>query len=91
MSKPREWYIPAAVGGFYDGKEVHFAVGPKVDGVLPNPGGIYVVERNVYLQLKAQADALADALEDYINHDPEPGYYLKILESWKRFKQGEEK
>ena len=44
MTKPREWWIPAAVGGFYDGKQVNFAVGPIVDGPLPNPGGIKVRE-----------------------------------------------
>lgn len=58
MSKPREWTIPLGVGGFYDGKEVNFAIGPIVNGKLPNPGSIRVIEKFAYDQLEQKVHEL---------------------------------
>lgn len=48
MSNVEEWFIPACTGTYYDGKEVNYAIGPKVDGKLPDPGGITVIDKSLF-------------------------------------------
>lgn len=77
MSKPREWYIPASVGGFYNGKRCMFAVGPIVDGPLPNPGGFAVVEKSAYDTMLADARRLADTLNNLIEQSESDTLYYQ--------------
>lgn len=61
--KPRTWFIPSGVGGFYDGKEVSFAVGPIPEAHLPDPGGVWVIEYSAYEKLESALRVAEDTLE----------------------------
>ena len=72
--KPREFWIPASIGGFYDGKGVNFAVplnGEDVlHGPLPEPGGIKVIEYSAYEAACKERDTLATKLREIDNLIP---------------------
>ena len=64
-SKYKTWKIPLGVGGFYDGKEVNYAIGPIVDANLPNPGNIEVIERAALDEEVERRKSAEEALKFY--------------------------